>query len=148
MDDILGFEKPPRNRQDALDAVEQLIDPGRTTLLQRLNAFEERFWKSKRKEQIAKLLDWVEGSGTTQKDTSIVMGVSEKTVSKTKYQLQKDGNVTPKGGRPSTMAEVFPRVCDFIKKELEAGRSGSRINSPRSNRPPASIFLFVLPVTF
>ena len=119
----MGCEKPPRNRQDALDAVEKLIDHGRTALLQLLNTFEEPFWKSKRKEQIAKLLEGVEGSGTTQKDISIVMGVSEKTVSKTKYQLQKDGDVTPKGGRPSTMAEVFPRVCDFIKKELEAGRS-------------------------
>ena len=121
MDDILGFEKPPRNRQDALDAVEQLIDPGRTTLLQRLNAFEEPFWKSKRKEQIAKLLESVEGSGTTQKDISIVMGVSEKTVSKTKYQLQKDGNVTPKGGRPSMIAEVFPECVISSKRSWRRG---------------------------
>ena len=80
------------------------------------------FWKLQRKEQIGKLLEHLDGTDTTQKDISKVMGVSEKTVSKTKYQLLKDGNVTPKGGRPSTMTEVFPRVWEFIRKEL-GGRS-------------------------
>ena len=84
---------------------------------------DDAFWKLQRKKQIGKLLEHLDGSDTTQKDVSKVMGVSEKTVSKTKYQLLKDGNVTPKGGRPSTMADVFPRVCEFINKELAAGRS-------------------------
>ena len=110
MNDNMGFEKPPRKQQDAFDAVDQLSDPGRTTILQVLNGVDDAFWKLKRKEQIAKLLESIQKSGTTQKDVAIVMGVSEKTVSKTKYQLLKDGNVTPKGGRPSSMAEVFPRV--------------------------------------
>ena len=123
MNDNSGCEKPPRKREEALEAAEKLSEQCRTTVLQILNGSDDAFWKMKRKEQIAKLLKSVEGTGTTQKDVANVMGVSEKTVSKTKYQLQKDGNVTPKGGRPSTMADVFPRVCDFIKKELEAGRS-------------------------
>ena len=123
MTDNMGCEKPPRKRDDALKAAEELSDPGRTTILQFLNEADDTFWKSKRKVQTAKLLERIEGTNTTQKDVEKVMGVSEKTVSNTKYQLLKDGNVTPKGGRPSTMAEVFPRVCEFINKELGEGRS-------------------------
>ena len=91
--------------------------------MQFLSGVDDDFWKLQRKEQIGKLLEHLDETDTTQKDISKVMGVSEKTESKTKYQLLKDGNVTPKGGRPSTMTEVFPRVCEFIKKELGEGRS-------------------------
>ena len=123
MTDNMGCEKPPRKRDDAFKAAEELSDPGRTSILQFLSGVDVDFWKLQRKEQISKLLEHLDGTDTTQKDISKVMGVSEKTVSKTKYQLLKDGNVTPKGGRPSTMREVFPRVCEFIKKELGEGRS-------------------------
>ena len=123
MTDNMGCEKPPRKRDDAFKAAEELSDQGRTSILQFLSGVDDDFWKLQRKEQIGKLLEHLDGTDTTQKDISKVMGVSEKTVSKTKYQLLKDGNVTPKGGRPSTMTEVFPRVCEFIKKELGEGRS-------------------------
>ena len=112
MTDNMGCEKPPRKRDDAFKAAEELSDQGRTSILQFLSGVDVDFWKSQRKEQIRKLLEHIDGTDTTQKDISKVMGVSEKTVSKTKYQLLKDGNVTPKGGRPSTMTEVFPRVRD------------------------------------
>ena len=119
----MGCEKPPRKRDDALKAAEELSDPGRTAIMQFLNAVDDDFWKLQRKKQNGKLLEHLDGSDTTQKDISKVMGVSEKTVSKTKYQLLKDGNVTPKCGRPSAMTEVFLRVYEFIKKELGEGRS-------------------------
>ena len=67
MNDNSGCEKPPRKREEALEAAEKLSEQCRTTVLQILSGSDDAFWKIKRKEQIAKLLKSVEGTGTTQK---------------------------------------------------------------------------------
>ena len=75
MTDNMGCEKPPRKRNDALKAAEELSDPGRTSILQVLSGVDVDFWKLQRKKQIRKLLEHLDGTDTTQKDISKVMGV-------------------------------------------------------------------------
>ena len=109
-----NIEKPPLKHEDAIVNVEKLSEASRTNIMEILDSFDDAFWKMKRKDQTVELVKRAEETDMTQKDIAKVMDVSEKTVSKTKYQFEKDGNVHPRAGRPSTMAEILPRVDEFI----------------------------------
>ena len=116
---------PAREVGDCYCAAYEIPEPNQTRVIALLDAVDdEAFWSLPRKLQAVMLLQRRKEFKVRQTDIATVLGVSDSTVTKYKYDfLEHPENLFPLTGRPSKIRDVFPHVENFIREQWAKGRS-------------------------
>ena len=115
--------KPPQDRGFAIAKVQELPEPSKSEMMAVLTSMEPPFWSMMRKEQVVAIADKARGTAITQDDISVVLNVSQCSVSRyLKRHQQHPEDMYPMPGRPSPLRRVFNDINNFITPKLNPHR--------------------------